>query len=61
MPLFRLMKGCQIWTGTQNPLGLRNDVAKALELEPNQVKVNQHFMGGGFAGELSLISKYKLR
>ena len=41
-------EGCQIWTGTQNPLGLRNDVAKALELEPHQVKVNQHFMGGGF-------------
>lgn len=39
---------CEIWTGTQNPLGFKHDVAEALGLESNQVTINNYFMGGGF-------------
>ncbi|MEP6844777.1 MAG: xanthine dehydrogenase family protein molybdopterin-binding subunit [Panacibacter sp.] len=40
--------GCEIWTGTQMP-GLEQGVAaKILGLNPEQVKVNTVFLGGGF-------------
>lgn len=39
---------CEVWTGTQNPLGARHEVAAALELDLADVAVHQHFMGGGF-------------
>ncbi|MCX2980519.1 xanthine dehydrogenase family protein molybdopterin-binding subunit [Halieaceae bacterium IMCC14734] len=39
---------CEIWTGTQNPLGCRYDVAQALELDVENVSIVQHTMGGGF-------------
>ncbi|MFT7131180.1 MAG: isoquinoline 1-oxidoreductase beta subunit, partial [Gammaproteobacteria bacterium] len=39
---------CEIWTGTQNPLGFKHDVAAALGLESHQVSINNYFMGGGF-------------
>jgi isoquinoline 1-oxidoreductase beta subunit len=39
---------CEIWTGTQNPLGFKHEIAVAMELEPANVKVNNFFMGGGF-------------
>ncbi|MCZ6831936.1 MAG: molybdopterin-dependent oxidoreductase [Gammaproteobacteria bacterium] len=39
---------CDIWTGTQNPLGFKYDVAAALEIDVNDVSVTNHFMGGGF-------------
>ncbi len=39
---------CEVWVGAQNPLGYRNEVAAALELENEQVTIHQHFMGGGF-------------
>jgi isoquinoline 1-oxidoreductase beta subunit len=39
---------CEVWTGTQNPLGCRHEVAVALDLDPEQVRVHQHMMGGGF-------------
>lgn len=39
---------CEIWTGTQNPLGFKHDVAEALGLESDQVSINNYFMGGGF-------------
>lgn len=37
-----------IWCGTQNPLGTRMAVAKALELDAENVTLNTAFMGGGF-------------
>ena len=37
-----------IWCGTQNPLGTRMAVAKAMELDPENVKLHTVFMGGGF-------------
>lgn len=39
---------CEIWTGSQNPLGCRHEVAAALDLDPEKVRVHQHMMGGGF-------------
>ena len=39
---------CEIWTGTQNPLGFRADVAAALGLKDAQVKVHNQYLGGGF-------------
>jgi isoquinoline 1-oxidoreductase beta subunit len=39
---------CEIWTGTQNPLGCRYDVAAALDMDVKDVTVTNHFMGGGF-------------
>lgn len=39
---------CQVWTGTQNPLGCRYDVAEALGMEVANVSIVQHTMGGGF-------------
>ncbi len=37
-----------IWCGTQNPLGTRAAVAKALEMELEDVTLHTAFMGGGF-------------
>ena len=39
---------CEIWTGSQNPLGLRGDVANALGLDEEQVIVHNQMLGGGF-------------
>ena len=39
---------CEVWTGTQNPLGFRYEVAEAMELDVEQVEIHQHYMGGGF-------------
>jgi isoquinoline 1-oxidoreductase beta subunit len=39
---------CEIWTGTQNPLGTRYDVANALDIDVESVSVLNHMMGGGF-------------
>jgi isoquinoline 1-oxidoreductase beta subunit len=39
---------CEIWTGSQNPLGFRYDVAAALDLDPDNVSFHNYFMGGGF-------------
>ncbi len=38
----------EIWVGCQNPLGFRRDVATALGLDPENVTLNNHAMGGGF-------------
>ena len=37
-----------IWCGTQNPLGTRMAVAKALDLDEENVTLSTAFMGGGF-------------
>ena len=39
---------CEIWVGSQNPLGYRYEIAAALEMEVENVVLHQHFMGGGF-------------
>lgn len=38
----------EIWVGCQNPLGFRRDVANILGLDPENVTLNNHIMGGGF-------------
>ena len=38
----------EVWEGSQSPDTIRNDVASALGLKPEQVTVNQCYMGGGF-------------
>jgi len=39
---------CQVWIGSQNPLGTRYSVADALDLAVDNVTVHNHVMGGGF-------------
>jgi len=47
--LARVANGrCEIWTGTQNPLGFKHSVAEALEIDSENVSVSNFFMGGGF-------------
>ena len=41
-------EGCEIWVGCQNPLGYRHEVAAALDLDVERVRIHQHMMGGGF-------------
>lgn len=39
---------CQVWIGSQNPLGTRYSIAEALEMDVENVTVHNHVMGGGF-------------
>jgi len=39
---------CEVWTGSQNPLGFRYSVADALGMDAANVTLNNYFMGGGF-------------
>jgi isoquinoline 1-oxidoreductase beta subunit len=39
---------CQVWIGSQNPLGTRYSVANALAMDVENVSVHNHVMGGGF-------------
>ena len=39
---------CEIWSGTQNPLAFKYDVAKALGIDAALVTLTNHIMGGGF-------------
>ena len=39
---------CTVWTGSQNPLGFKYDVADALAIDASDVTINNYFMGGGF-------------
>jgi len=56
---------CELWAPTQVPQDCRDSVAKAVGLDPDQVKVNVTLMGGGFgrrlehdyAVEAALVSK----
>ena len=56
---------CELWAPTQVPQDCRDQVAKALGLDPDQVKMNVTLMGGGFgrrleydyAVEAALVSK----
>lgn len=40
--------GCEVWAPTQNPQAARDEVAAALDLPPEKVKVNVTLLGGGF-------------
>ncbi len=44
---------CEMWVGSQNPLGFRHEVADALGFDVQQVNVNQHVMGGGFGRRIN--------
>ena len=39
---------CEVWTGTQNPLGARHEIAAAMDMDLADVALHQHVMGGGF-------------
>lgn len=39
---------CEVWTGTQNPLGFRHEIAAALAMDLESVRVHQCYLGGGF-------------
>ncbi len=40
-----------VWTGTSNPFGVRDQLARAFQLKPEQVRVVVPDMGGGFGGK----------
>jgi isoquinoline 1-oxidoreductase beta subunit len=56
---------CELWSPTQVPQDVRDSVAQAVGVDPDQVKVNVTLMGGGFgrrlehdyAVEAALVSK----
>ncbi len=39
---------CELWLGTQNPLGFAKEVAEVLDMELSQVRVHNQYLGGGF-------------
>jgi isoquinoline 1-oxidoreductase subunit beta len=43
---------CELWAPTQVPQDIRDSVAQAIGLAPDQVKVNVTLMGGGFGRRL---------
>ena len=44
--------GCDLWLGTQVPTSAQQAVAKALDLKPEQVRLHNHLLGGGFGRRL---------
>jgi CO/xanthine dehydrogenase Mo-binding subunit len=40
-----------IWASTQSPFGVRDEVAQALGLKPENVRVRAPWVGGGFGGK----------
>jgi isoquinoline 1-oxidoreductase subunit beta len=41
-------KSAEIWTGTQTPTGLLNDVARLLRTERSNIALHQQILGGGY-------------
>ena len=39
---------CELWLGTQNPLGFARQAAKAIGMDPSQVILHNQYLGGGF-------------
>jgi len=39
---------CELWLGTQNPLGFSMEVAAALDIDTDKVIVHNQYLGGGF-------------
>ncbi len=48
--------GAELWVGTQVPVRARDAVAKAAGLQPEQVVVHNHMMGGAFGRRLDVDS-----
>ena len=44
---------CDVWTGSQNPLGLRAAVADALSLDERAVTIHNTYLGGAFGRRAS--------
>ena len=44
--------GCDIWVGTQIPTVAQQAVAQTLSLTPEQVRLHNHLLGGGFGRRL---------
>ena len=40
-----------VWTGTQRPFGVRDEIVPAFHLSPSQVRVIQPDMGSGYGGK----------
>ncbi len=41
-------KSVEIWTGTQGPTNLHNQVARLLQTDRSNITLHQHFLGGGY-------------
>lgn len=41
-------KKAEIWVGTQSPSGIVGAATAALETEPQNIRLHQHYLGGGF-------------
>jgi isoquinoline 1-oxidoreductase beta subunit len=39
---------CELWTGTQNPLGFAAEVASTLDMDIANVQLHNEYLGGGF-------------
>jgi isoquinoline 1-oxidoreductase beta subunit len=39
---------CELWTGSQNPLGFAMKVAEAIDMDTANVSIHNQFLGGGF-------------
>jgi isoquinoline 1-oxidoreductase beta subunit len=39
---------CELWTGTQNPLGFASEVAGVLDMDLEDVVLHNQYLGGGF-------------
>ena len=39
---------CELWLGTQNPLGFGMEVAETLDIDADKVVVHNQYLGGGF-------------
>lgn len=39
---------CELWVGSQNPLGFAHEAADLLDMDAEQVTVHNQFLGGGF-------------
>jgi isoquinoline 1-oxidoreductase beta subunit len=47
-------EGGRVWTATQFELSVRTEVARALDLEPEQIEVIPTYLGGGFGRKIEL-------
>jgi isoquinoline 1-oxidoreductase beta subunit len=45
---------CEVWVGTQVPGFAQSEAAKVLGIEPSQVTINNHLIGGGFGRRLEV-------